>query len=195
VDLTTAFRAEVFRPVMTLLVPGATALAPYALVVRQQNPNISGFFERHPLLATAILLVAVLALGFVLEDIGSRIETFWDRRLQRKNNSHIDEWYRYLMLAFTSEPIGQRYLRTLTLRLKFELHFGVALLVMLPGYWWLDTIVHLWTLAGFRWFAGATLVLAVYLLLESATTVGLLAGLRHELLLRYYPTPGINPTG
>jgi hypothetical protein len=79
---------------MTLLVPGATAVAPYALVARQENPTISVFYERHPVLATIVLAVAVLAAGFVLEDIGSRIETVWDNKLEKKSGTQVEEWYR-----------------------------------------------------------------------------------------------------
>ena len=51
---------------------------------------------------------------------------------QRKDE-HLDqrwtEWYSYLRLAFRVEPVGQRYLRTLVLRLKFELNASLALVI------------------------------------------------------------------
>jgi hypothetical protein len=39
---------------------------------------------------------------------------------------HAKEWFDYLRLAFEREPVGHRYLRTLVLRLKFELGMAVA---------------------------------------------------------------------
>jgi hypothetical protein len=72
-------------------------------------------------------------------------------------------------------------------------HFGLALLLMVPGYWWLDRLVHLWRPVGFRWFAGLSIALALYLLIKSWSTVNVLALLRHELLRRYSSMPGSQP--
>jgi hypothetical protein len=74
--VTAVFQSEVFRPIVTLVVPGFFAISTFA---------IGGGSERHR-----------------------------------------EDGFDYLRLAFDEEPVGQRYIRTLVLRLKFELGMTVA---------------------------------------------------------------------
>src|ERR1700733_7814336 len=79
---------------------------------------------------TLLLALACIAAGLLVEDIGSRIESrFLDKRLgtQPGFSTHSDEWNQYLRLVFKAEPVGQRYLRAILLRFKFELGTAIAL--------------------------------------------------------------------
>ncbi len=80
---------------------------------------------------TLVLALASIAAGLLVEDIGSRIESrFLDKRLgaQPAFSTHSEEWNQYLRLVFKTEPVGQRYLRAILLRFKFELGASIALL-------------------------------------------------------------------
>ena len=127
------------------------------------------------------LLLISVTIGFILENVGSIIESkLWDRL--QDNQDHEDEWYKYLRTAFLHEPVGQRYLRTLTLRMKFELAFSLSLLTVCVGMF----CIHLAGLVtGYEFFISSLLLitLAMYLSFESYQTSKVLSRVRHELLL------------
>jgi len=120
-DFISAFKSELFRPLVTLLIPGVIAGGPYFVLVGQLVPPLRAFGSRHPSVATAIVIATITAIGLVLENWGSRVETFWDDCLARKDATHKSTWDRYLQLRLKDEIIGQRYLRTFLVRMKFEL--------------------------------------------------------------------------
>ena len=103
------------------------------------------------------------------------------------------EWYSYLRLTFTVEPIGQRYLRTLTLALKFELALVPGLMVMYAGLLWLDTSVDILSTRGAWWLGVALAALMLFLLIESWTSAQRLTRLRRELLEEYGRRRGVGP--
>lgn len=75
-----------------------------------------------------------MAAGLVFENIGARVEEFIDGRLTKADPSHLTTWHVYLLLVLRPEPIGQRYLRTLVFRLKFELGILGSLPAQLLGW-------------------------------------------------------------
>lgn len=47
---------------------------------------------------------------------------------------NFDEcWKRYLQISYKEEPVGQRYIRRILLRMKFEVFMGVACLSFTIG--------------------------------------------------------------
>jgi hypothetical protein len=184
-DLSSAFRTEVFRPVATIAIPGTVAIGPYLLVARYHHQFVSRAWQQHPTVTGLVLAFGVVAVGLIIEDIGSRIELLWDHHLKERYEDIETEWYEYLMLAPDPEPIAQRYLRTITLRLKFELGLGLALPIMWVGLAWLEQIVNLWTTWGFVFFSIAVLGLAVYLLWESRSSSEILVRLRQRMVRHY----------
>src|SRR5713101_6175282 len=114
-DLITGLKSEVFRPLATLVVPGTAALAPYLCVATEKNPGLITLFEQHPNLVGTGIAFLILAVGFFLEDLGSRIESgVWDERLEARTGCQQSDWKNYLKLSWKigEEPIAQRYLRT-----------------------------------------------------------------------------------
>jgi hypothetical protein len=69
-----------------------------------------------------------LTAGLIAEDMGARLERAFDNRLCNVHGyeRHLEEWYDYLCVAFEREPVGHRYLRSIVLRLKFELGMTIA---------------------------------------------------------------------
>jgi hypothetical protein len=144
-DLTSALKNEVLRPLAITVVPGASAVAPYVVLVHHYNPDFTHFGDRYPVLYVALVLFGVLAAGFVLEDIGARIEAnIWDPLIERDTGSQMEDWHSLMLYSQVPEPVGHRYMRTMTLRFKFELSFGLSLIAMWFGLLWIESTKILW---------------------------------------------------
>lgn len=122
-----SLKSELLRPLATLILPGGIAVTPYFILLRVMFGPFSKLVTDNPTQTLALATAAALFVGLVLEDAGSGIESKWDKPI------HKDTWNEYLRLAFKVEPIGQKYIRSLVLRLKFELGSFVALCVAGPG--------------------------------------------------------------
>jgi hypothetical protein len=129
-EIFSAFGSEVFKPLVTLLIPGLICITPYYAIVYRASPALGVFLKAETAVTTLAIVCAALFVGLILEDFGTHIEAGWD---ELKGAMHMAEWYQYLRQAFEPEPVGHRYLRTIVLRLKFELASYAAVLVALPG--------------------------------------------------------------
>jgi hypothetical protein len=178
-ELTAAFQSEVFRPIVTLVVPGFFAVFNLGIIFWQRFPGLATFAEHHSGLATTTAVLTVVMIGLVCEDFGARLETFFDEQLTKETGygQHAKEWFDYLRLAFEREPVGHRYLRTLVLRLKFELGMAVASVPF--------TVASFFIPAHCPWRIGLALagVLALFVFFaEGKTTNKTLSELRREIL-------------
>jgi hypothetical protein len=172
-----AFGSEVFRPLMTILLPGMAAISTWAVGLLQRYEPVRAIAENKRLEGTVVVFLVALAVGEVLEDIGSRIEFQFDKHQERKNPQFKQEWYRYLALQFEKEPVGHRYLRNLVLRLKFELGLGAG--IFIGGLGILFTTAPMPGKAFVLW---ACTMLPVYLLWEAHDTHEVLGELRTKML-------------
>jgi hypothetical protein len=185
-NLTAVFQSEIFRPVVSLVVPGFYGISTLTIAVWQQHLSFQALVRRTPGLATAIALLIALTWGLVAEDLGARIEQHLDERLKTEPGyeNHGAEWFEYLRVAFDKEPVGHHYLRTLVLRLKFELGMFVS-------------SVPFFTFAFFlrvscAWRIGLTFmsaILAIYFLYEAKCSNKALSDLRREMLKRWTNLP------
>jgi hypothetical protein len=192
-ELTATFHSEVFRPVVTLVIPGFYAISTLSIVFWQHAPGLHHYVNDFPGLAATIMLLTVLTVGLIAEEIGARLEIHFDKVLEKTDGykEHTEEWFAYLRLAFDREPIGHRYLRSLVLRLKFELGMTVAsvpfvlgaLLLQIP---WICRSVLL----------AVSVLLAIYLWLEAKSSDKNLSDLRREMLKKNWepPTPPTRPS-
>jgi hypothetical protein len=179
-NLFSAFTSEVFRPLVTLLLPGAIAVSTWFVGLLWQFPGLRKMaFDNHAETGLVLVLAMTFA-GMALEDLDTRLETSMDRRRDKQTGKHFENWYAYLRIAFTTDPIGRRYIRTLVLRLKFELGTAFAMLSAGAGILWLwhtglsckVAIVSLGLCIGF----------AVWFFAESRTTHDTLAKNHANLL-------------
>jgi hypothetical protein len=190
-EIFSAFGSEVFRPLATIVIPGAMAITTWFVVVLQRFPSFRNLAEANHTETALLLALASIASGLLVEDIGSRIESRWfDKQLvkQPSFSHHDDEWDQYLRLTFTIEPVGQRYLRTILLRFKFEVGTAVALLLSCPGLFW-TSVAYPWTLL---WFS-VCVTLAWGLLFEAQCSHQLLSEVRHEILKGAIAYPAVVP--
>jgi hypothetical protein len=188
-ELTATFHSEVFRPIVTLVIPGFFGCSTISICLLERYKNLQWLIDRYPGAATIIFLLIVLTVGLVLEEFGARLELHFDKQLSKcaEFENHFEEWFDYLRLAFEREPVGHRYLRTLVLRLKFELGMTIATIPFAIGALFLPASI-LWRLCL---IAGSAL-LGRYLFFEAKRGDKVLSELRRELLKRdWNPTPPV----
>lgn len=182
-DLISGLRSELFRPLVTLIVPGAIAVAPFVLIVQSRIPAASAFWNDHPAAFVSAFLTVVVATGLVLEDVGARIEeSAWDRLMSRKDDKFSSEWRSYLRLRTRDEVVAQRYLRAMLTRMKFELATAPALIVHVAGLNWANRSYGFFTKSEAGLATAALTTLAIYLLFESYSSAKALALLRRDVI-------------
>jgi hypothetical protein len=178
-ELFSAFGSTVFFPLVSLVLPGLTAIAAWFVLLMRTTGVQAIVKQNHTETAFVLMLVSVFV-GIVIDDLGMRIESAWlDRqRDARTKGLHFEEWWGYLRQPFEIEPSGRRHLRNLVARLKFELGVPVALLLAVPAVWLNDSSRG--EPAALMTFLA--MCLGTYLLIEASSTHEVLGTLRHELL-------------
>jgi hypothetical protein len=178
-ELFSALSSAVFFPLVSLVLPGLTAISSWYLLL-MRTVGLRVLVEKNHSETAFVLMLLSIFIGTIIDDLGMRIESCWfDRqRDARTKGLHFAEWWAYLRKPFAVEPSGRRHLRNLVARLKFELGVPVALVIAMPGLW-LNSATHYKPAIGMT--VGA-FCLTVYLLLEAAATHEALGLLRHELL-------------
>ena len=179
-ELFSAFSAAVFYPLVSLALPGLTAMIGWFICLLNYPSFRKAVSQNHTETAFVLMLLSIF-IGTVIDDLGTRIESLWlDRwRNKRTNGVHEEEWWAYLRKPFDVEPSGRRHLRKLVARLKFELGVPIGVTLTFPAIWLHPIMSQRWTVAGT--ILGG--ILSIYLLLEAAATHEVLGELRHELLI------------
>jgi uncharacterized membrane protein YbhN (UPF0104 family) len=182
-DPLSAFRTEVLRPIVTIVVPGAIATGPFVLLAGYYFPQTHNLWEQHPSAFVTILTVCVLAIGLILEDLGGHIEKdLWDCKIKKKYQRQDEDWDKYLQLRLQDEIVGQRYIQDIKTRMKFELSMVPALLTFLVGLIWTNAQYNLWSLFGGIVSSMIILLIAAYLAYESFLSAEILSRTRKLIL-------------
>lgn len=133
-DITSALKPDVYRVTAIVLVPGFVAAAPWTATVFWTGLLSPGVWKAATVPASVTVFAIVLASGFILEDLGSRLEGHWaDRWLRSRAPRLTSLWWKYLTLNANGEIVAQRYLRQTLLRYKFELSMVPAGVVGATG--------------------------------------------------------------
>jgi hypothetical protein len=179
------FKREIFKPFVTLLIPGTFTIIPYVLVIISSHPKLLDFWSNNAGSSLTILLLIAVAVGLILEDIGSWVEaSVLDEKIKKDKPNYMEEWHAYLQLAYDKEPIGQQYLDTILLRLKFELSFGLAIPIFLGGLIWCKIVTDFCSWTSFIIITLISLILCVYLFFESYDSAKNLSNVRSLLIKR-----------
>lgn len=182
-DLAAPFKPEVLRPFVTIVVPGLIANAPYVLLLGHYVPPVETFWTQHPQAFAVIFGAAVLAVGFIISDLGELLEVYaWDRCLRKKDPDHTNKWHAYLKLQLDDELIAHRFLRTKVTQFKFELAMVPAVIIFWSGLLWYQLIQPIWPSGGFTLFSLAVWSVVLYLIWESWNTADGLADIRGYIL-------------
>jgi len=183
-----AFKTE-FRLIVSILVPGGYVAYLYYKLLLQEVPGIVEITGTNSTTKFGLVFFAALVIGLILEDLGSRVENVLDyavkhsgenEKKKKEGKDFASLWNKYLQLAFTAEPVGQRYLRTILTRMKFELGMGLAFFVSIPA-----TGTVLLAKAPDYWACSLTFVqlcLCIYLLWEAYRSHKVLAEVRERLV-------------
>jgi hypothetical protein len=140
-----AFTSEVFRPLVTLLIPGAIGISPWFIGLLWHFAKLRRLVDDNHTETAFVVLMGMTFAGVVFEDFGARSENWLDGRAdQRTQKAHSAQWYGYLRSAFRADPIGRRYMRALVLRLKFELGVAFAMAIASLGVLWLAYLGLSW---------------------------------------------------
>lgn len=167
-DLISAFKSELFRPLATLVAPGLFAIAPALMLIAQQHEEVGAFLDSNPFGFAGLLLAVATAAGMILESVGARIEAGIDQCLAERCYPRFwDIWGSYLQLKTDSEVIGQRYARTVITRLKFSLSFAPSLILFAVTLLLVNTKLKVLTLGSAVCVATICFALAGFLLLEA----------------------------
>jgi hypothetical protein len=171
--------SEFLRPLAVLGLPGAVSLTTLYATLLQRSQVFWNYTDAHMTQTGVTLLLAVLFMGLVCEGIGARLEAAMDRAIVRRpgHQSFAAERWEFFRLAFKAAPVGQAYLETLMMRLRFELGNCVACAFCALGS--LGLQIPLWCHV-----VGIVLILVtgLWLWVEARSTHLMLANLRRELL-------------
>ena len=182
-ELFSAFGAAVFYPLVSLVLPGLSAISAWFLFSMNGNAFRAMAGGNHTETAFVLMLLSIFV-GTIIDDLGMRLESDWldRRRNQRTGGIHSAEWWKYLRKPFNIEPSGNRHLRKLVARLKFELGIPIGLAIANPAVW-LNPVISDRLGIG---ITALTACLGFYLLVEASATHEVLGTLRHELLKEEY---------
>jgi len=178
-DPTTAVRTDTLPAVATLIAPGALAGGAYVWFGISTVPSAGAFLEAHETFTTVLSILLLIVIGMIVESLGSYVEVFIDRR-RPDHKKMIKTWWKYLRLAWTHEPIGQRYLRRLLVSFKFELNMCTAALLAIPGVLLLGYRSYI-SLHTFFWLLLVLAVSATVFFLAAKDSADVLAKVRTEL--------------
>ena len=180
-DLTSSVRTDTLPALGSVLAPGALALAPYAGLLLMRHRGAAMFLASHEATALSIGAVLSIASGFLIESVGSYVEYYLIDRRHPNRHAMLDAWWRYLRIAWTTEPTGQHYVRRILAVFKFELNACVASVAALPGLLWIAGTGLLGAGTSIA-LVLAAVVAAVYLFHAATQTSLLLATIREQLL-------------
>jgi hypothetical protein len=173
-DYTNPMKSGSFYHVIVLLIPGSISLVTPILILHRFHHNAFIFNKDSETTLIFIFLVLALSLGMIFEEIGANLEDnideYFEKRDKDKNSRHIAEgnpgltkathleiWEKYLETHFEKEPIGQEFIRSILVRLKFSLSMLVSLFICLLStpFLWIHNIGNFISL-----FVGVSAILA-----------------------------------
>jgi hypothetical protein len=143
---------------------------------------VARFWTEHPTAFGLILAVAILIVGFVFDEVGAMIEVAWDALLKRRHKDHAIVWRVYLQLKLKDELVGQRYLRDVLTRMKFELAMSPALVLCTVGLNWINHIFGPWSRCVMMLLSALLALVSLFLLWESYQSADLLSRTRGAIV-------------
>ena len=97
-DLSSTFKTEVYRPVVTILIPGGFALLPFEFIAMHHFPLLGELVVKHAAISSILAILAAIAIGFLLENFGALIESkIWDRLQKNPERQPLYQSHRRLL--------------------------------------------------------------------------------------------------
>lgn len=194
-DAITALKPDIYPTLSVILVPGFVCAAPWVAGVFWPALQLASTWEQAALPIALTALGVTLVFGYLLEDIGSTVEVLWaDKRMMKKLRKFREganpgatvtvqsNWDEYLGLKTSDEIIGQRYLRSIRLRYKFELSMLPAVVLSAIGLVVSQIVGHGLGVLNTRWVVGICIFIAIYLARETACSAWVLERTRQIVI-------------
>lgn len=168
------------RSLLTILIPGLIAIAPWLLALVQNTKATLGFGE-FSTLGTAFVFASAAVVGSLFENCGTFMEIAWDTEREQEH-SVKENWHQYLSRTFEREPVGYRYLSRLVTSLYFELSMLFAVPSFIVGGFVLASLrfTNYWPLIGIV-ALGSAMITGYYFHLQARATHLVLCKTRAEL--------------
>jgi len=184
VDSSHLFKKEAFEQVVVTLVPGFIVVFPYSFILWSYFPCLGLVWQSNSLILSIIGFLVAIAIGLILETFGGWIEShIWDKIIQKfVDPDHLLQWERYLQLSMNPEPIGQHYLRTKVMFMKFDLGVALAIVIGWIGFAWLQSLRVFITMRSFWLLSLLLLSLVIYLFWDSYRCAKILSQVRRLLI-------------
>lgn len=189
-DKLTSLNLSFDRVLIQLVIPGVIAIFPWFIFFLNAHPHAKSYLHSNTNVTILAIIFLSLITGLVLENIGGRIEVMWLDERNKKNYVKYEEtWNNFLLLTYDkNEPVGQRYLRNILLRMKFELSTAIAMVPLSIGL----TFVNYYHSIFNNCFAFIMIIFVlptlflIYLLYEAASSSKVLATTRKLLVEEFY---------
>lgn len=171
-----SLKEDILRPIAVTLFPAAIASSPIAYAALKTFPPLGRFYEQHEATSISVLFILLIGVGFILEDLGTRVEVVIDWLLKKRHADFDDVWDKYLRCRLDDpHPFAQGYIRRLLVRYKFELSLFCAFLIAALG-----TVGVAFKITGFRPLPIALLVVFLVGAFWSVYEAYASGGLMHE---------------
>jgi hypothetical protein len=123
------------RVLIQLIIPGMVSLTPYFILILKNNPAYKAYLLDNPTILISTFTILSLIVGIILENIGSWIEVkHFDKKNEKIFIEYNNIWEKFLTLNYEGkEPTGHRYIRNILMRMKFELSFGLSIILLSIG--------------------------------------------------------------
>lgn len=136
-DILSTLKTEYSRTLILIVIPGAIALEPYGIILYHYfDLKVADFKDYFIYVAIGYLFASVF-IGFVLQDLGARLEVLIDwlycRGMDKEHRKFNGIFKKYLFNKKEEDYIITHYYRSLLVRLKFELHTIVAIAFLWIG--------------------------------------------------------------
>ena len=180
-------KLDVNRIILELFIPGIFSVLPLFFLFINKFPAAREYFSQSEGMASLTLFIISLTAGLILEDLGSLFEAHvLDTVNLKKYPNHFKEWEEYLELNIPkeSELVAQRYLRTILLRMKFEMSFAFSLIIMIVGLTILQVEIRFCesSCSFLIWGIALPFIITIFLLGESKSSSVLLIKTRRKII-------------
>lgn len=153
-DILSALKNELFRPLASVVLPGVLAVAPFVIIAADSIPELATFYREQSSWFMVGVMFAGTIVGMLLEDIGSSIERGIDRCMDLEYlTGHEKVWLAYLSSGVIDNN-GRRFLGATVTRLKFINSLMPAMFFFAIGVMWIycrkgpASSVSLWVFCG-----------------------------------------------
>jgi hypothetical protein len=191
-DILSTLKTEYSRTIILVIIPGSIAIFPYAQILCAHWNIQLNDSNNYWLYGAFTYLFASIFMGFLLQDLGARLEMALDWLYCKVNNisypTYNSIFELYLFNKRQENYIVTHYYRSLLVRTKFELHSIGAIILLWLGlcvkYSFEKFYIDYSKTTAFVSISGSVLV---YLAYEAYKGVGTLHSFRQQINRKFGP--------